>query len=315
MTHLSDGTLRRLCDEPLALGARDRAHYDSCGRCRSRFAAVAADARYTATVLAVEDADLDPQAALARLGQRLEAVPPAGRMTRLRAALGARPGGLGWRRPAAAAALVVGLAAVTAFTPFVQTLVQVFEPSQLQPVTVGEPTQGDLSALQSFSRWGDVKWTRQASLQQVGSAAEAARVSGLPQLTLDPSQLPKGFAGASATPPWARPWSPRVTSTGASVSEIKSALLASDPNLSPSLRALIGGLDSPTGNLPIPIPADRASARMVAVWGLTATALGDNTGLGAGVVWVDPRTHRVFAVAGTLGVDEAVGLANRLKLA
>jgi hypothetical protein len=102
---------------------------------------------------------------------------------------------------------------------------------------------------------------------------------------------------------------PRVSSTGASVRDIKDALLA-QPGLSPALRAEIEALDNPTGNLPIPIPADRTTSRQVTVRGVPGTAIGDNTGLGAGVVWI--RGGVVYAVGGTVSEDQALAVASSL---
>jgi hypothetical protein len=45
MRHLDEGTLRRLYDEPLAVGATQRDHYATCALCQERAVAVAADAR------------------------------------------------------------------------------------------------------------------------------------------------------------------------------------------------------------------------------------------------------------------------------
>src|SRR5256885_16774185 len=49
--HLSDGILRRIYDEPLALTASDQAHYDTCAECKTRFQAIANTARVTTALL------------------------------------------------------------------------------------------------------------------------------------------------------------------------------------------------------------------------------------------------------------------------
>jgi len=96
----------------------------------------------------------------------------------------------------------------------------------------------------------------------------------------------------------------KVTSSGASVSDIKAALL-SQPNLSTALREAIGKIDDPKGNVPILIPTDYATAQEGTLSNGTtkATFVGDNTKLGAGVIWVNPDTHVVYAVVG-IGVDQ-----------
>jgi hypothetical protein len=100
---------------------------------------------------------------------------------------------------------------------------------------------------------------------------------------------------------------PKVTTSGASEADIKQALL--DQNgLSPTVRQAIKSFDDPKGTLPLPIPADYATSETItnAVHGMPATFVGDNTGLGAALIWVTSdstsNTHVVYAVAG-LGVD------------
>lgn len=373
MRHLTDGALRRLYDEPHALDEETRSHYRDCAECQGRFAAVADDARHAMALLAVPAATVDPAAALDRVKDRAR---PA-----RRSAMVVR----GWRRPAlgglAAAVLAVGLAATMAFTPLGSNLIGIFQPTQVSPVTI---TTGDLSGLDAFSTWGDVRWTKQPELQQTETAAEAARVSNLPAIQVSANRLPSALAGApvtyaavsastgtvtftgsaprkvqgstltvvigpaetavygdlgrlaqqaqadgsgagsaqqgqqavrnaiaSAGPILfvAEMRSPQVSSTGASVADIKSALLA-QPGLSPNVRTAIEEIDSPTGNLPLPVPAGLANAHAVQVQGVNGTAVGDNTGLGSAIVWI--KHGRVYGVAGTLTEDQLLAVANGL---
>jgi hypothetical protein len=106
---------------------------------------------------------------------------------------------------------------------------------------------------------------------------------------------------------------PKVTTSGASEATIKRVLLE-QKGLSPTVREAIGSFDSPQGTLPLPIPADYASSRASQpVNGMATTFVGDNTGLGAALIWVNPKTHVVYAIAG-LGVTESdlLGVANGL---
>jgi hypothetical protein len=103
--------------------------------------------------------------------------------------------------------------------------------------------------------------------------------------------------------------SPQVSSTGASVADIKSALLA-QPGLTPTMRAAISSIDDPAGNLPIPIPSGYVNSHSVKVQGTNATAFGDSTGLGSAVVWI--KGGRVYAVAGTVTEDQVLAVANSL---
>lgn len=390
MRHLSDGALRRLYDEPYALDEETRAHYNECQACRSRFAVVADDARHAMALLAVPGATVDPAGALGRVQARTRPVP-----SRFAAIRG------DWRRPVvgglAAAAVAGALVATMAFTPIAANLVKIFQPTQVQTVTI---SQGDLTGLDAFSNWGTVKWTRQPTLQQVDSASAAAHVSSLPAIAVDASKLPAGVSAAqvsyaavgqasgsvtfngsapskingstlrvevgpaetavygdlskliqsaggaaggtaaNGTPEGgsqdaaqagsgqrglgraeqalasagpivaiAEVKAPVVSSTGASVADIKSALL-SQPGLSPSVRAAISDIDNPAGNLPIPVPAGQVNAHSVKVQGVNGTAVGDNTGLGSGVIWI--KNGRVYGVAGTVPEDQLLTLANSL---
>jgi hypothetical protein len=94
----------------------------------------------------------------------------------------------------------------------------------------------------------------------------------------------------------------KVTSSGKSVSDIKNVLKSQ--NISDNLKAAIDKIDDPKGNVPIIIPTDYATATDGTLTnGTKATFVGDNTGLGAGVIWVNPDTHVVYAVVG-LGIDQ-----------
>ena len=386
MRHLTDGALRRLYDEPYALDEETRAHYSDCADCQARFTAVADDARHAMAAMAVPGATVDPAGALARM--RAQASPTRPRAARLP---------FGWRRPLvaglAAAVVAAGLIGTMAFTPLAANLVKIFQPSQVTPVTID---RGDLTGLDALSSWGEVKGTSQGELQQIETAAEAAKVSGLPAISVDASKLPAGLqkapvsyaaatqssgtvtfndrapaklrgstltvvvgpaettvygdlgrlaqgmqgapgtggpSGSGDTAPSggdrqsadrarealgsagpilavAEMKAPQVSSTGASVADIKSALLA-QPGLSPSVRAAISSLDDPRGNLPIPVPAGYVNSHSVRVQGVTATAFGDNTGLGSAVVWI--KNGRVYAVAGTVTEDQALAVANSLR--
>ena len=52
MAHLTEGTLRRMVDDPDVRTAADARHMESCAECQGRFKAVSDDARTIATLLA-----------------------------------------------------------------------------------------------------------------------------------------------------------------------------------------------------------------------------------------------------------------------
>lgn len=103
---------------------------------------------------------------------------------------------------------------------------------------------------------------------------------------------------------------PVLQSSGPSVQEIEDYLLAL-PGISPQLAAQIRALGDPTQTLPLPIPVDRATTQDVTVDGVHGVLIGDNTGLGAGVIWV--KGGYVYGVAGTLSQDQVLAVAQSLS--
>lgn len=103
---------------------------------------------------------------------------------------------------------------------------------------------------------------------------------------------------------------PTASSTQVTVSQLESYLM-SMPGISPELKAAIRAIGDPSTTLPIPIPAQFATSSKVQVQGVTGLALGDNTGLGAGVIWV--KHGSVYAVAGSIKQSDAIAVANNLK--
>ena len=122
-------------------------------------------------------------------------------------------------------------------------------------------------------------------------AAENATQLNLPQL----------IVGAAS--------SPVVTSTGVTAQELENYLL-SQPGVSPKLAAAIRSIKDPSTTLPIPIPIELATSKNVQVQGVNGLALGDNTGLGAAVIWIKSGT--VYGVAGTVKQSEILDVANHL---
>ena len=78
MAHLSDGTLRRMFDDPDALAGSDRRHYVDCARCQARYTGMADDARAVATLLVAPELTLDVASALKRVGAAPAAKPRFG---------------------------------------------------------------------------------------------------------------------------------------------------------------------------------------------------------------------------------------------
>jgi hypothetical protein len=124
----------------------------------------------------------------------------------------------------------------------------------------------------------------------------AGQTSGTEQLNLPQLIVAKSTA-------------PVVTSSGVTTQELENYLL-SQPGVSPQLAAAIRAIKDPSTTLPIPIPVEYATSKDVSVQGVTGLALGDNTGLGAAVIWIKSGT--VYGVAGTLKQSEILDIANHL---
>ncbi|TAN31486.1 hypothetical protein EPN29_12555 [bacterium] len=166
MAHLSEGTLRRMVDEPDAHTGPEARHYAKCEECQGRYRAVADDARAIQGLLAVPGLEVDVASAFERVASAPAAQPKFG----LRLPL-VRP----ISRP-----LVIGLAAAIGLTALVATSIaqdgNFFAPTTVTPVPV---TVADMQALSELSAYGTVTWTARPQPQVVTSAAEAASVSGL----------------------------------------------------------------------------------------------------------------------------------------
>jgi hypothetical protein len=103
---------------------------------------------------------------------------------------------------------------------------------------------------------------------------------------------------------------PRIRSTGATAQEIEDYLLE-QPGVSPQLAAEIKAIGDPATALPIPLPVERATAQTVQVQGVSGLAVGDNTGLGSGVIW--EKDGVVYGVAGALPESQILAIANSLQ--
>jgi hypothetical protein len=124
-----------------------------------------------------------------------------------------------------------------------------------------------------------------------GAASDTSQLS-LPQLVVGESSAPV------------------VTSSGVTTQQLEDYLL-SLPGVSTNLAAAIRAVKDPSTTLPIPIPIEYATSSPVTVQGVGGVAVGDNTGLGAGVIWIKSGT--VYGVAGTLKKDAILDIANGLK--
>ena len=103
---------------------------------------------------------------------------------------------------------------------------------------------------------------------------------------------------------------PVATSSQVTVVQFENYLL-SQPGISADLKAAIKAIGDPSTTLPIPIPVQFATSSKVTIQGVQGLALGDNTGVGAGVIWI--KNGVVYGVVGTIKRDDAVNIANQLN--
>jgi hypothetical protein len=103
---------------------------------------------------------------------------------------------------------------------------------------------------------------------------------------------------------------PSVSSDGPSVSDYEQALLDL-PGLPEDLKAGIRAIGDPSSTLPVPVPTSLAASHPVDINGADGLAIGDNTGIGSGVVW--QSDGMVYAVGGTLRESQVLEIARSMK--
>lgn len=103
---------------------------------------------------------------------------------------------------------------------------------------------------------------------------------------------------------------PLVTSNGATVDELRDFAL-SQPGMPPALAAQIRAIGDPVGTLLVPIGVDPKGSKTVTVRGTQGYLIGDGTGLGSAVLWLEKGY--VVGVAGPLKEGELLALANGLR--
>jgi hypothetical protein len=365
VAHLTDGTLRRMVDDPDARVGAGAAHLDGCAECKVRFERISDDARSIATLLAVPDAHIDASRAFAQVSRAPRSRPALVRLPVFRSPV--RP-----IRLALVAAVMVAALSLVAFA----SAGLFFKPSTVVAVPV---TVADMQALSQLADYGTVSWTEQPNLQVATSAADASAAAGgitAPVADNVPSgisttitygamsqavatftfsaakaqaaaaaqgkalpTLPAGIDGATLTVTVgpavgeiygdmnqnssssnninlpqlviAKSAAPTVKSTQVSAETLENYIL-SLPGISPALANAVRAVKDPSTTLLIPVPVQYASATQVDINGKNGVALGDNTGLGGGVVWVGKDGY-VYVVAGSIKKDVAVNIADNLK--
>ena len=346
MRHPTDGTLRRLVDEPAGVADADREHVAACPTCLSGLAAARALAALTAAALGTTTAP-DVDAGWHRLTQTppaRSATPPRRRRAR--------------RTPVIAGAAVAALLAGGSVAAAADWL-PIFKAERIAAVAIPD---SDLVALPDLTAYGTVTVSQEAEVSEVPDA-EAARVaSGLP--VPEVAALPRGVggepqyqvgrrvtaeftfdaakavrAGGSAPPPgldgsvfrltagpgvaviWSksgggpptlavgRAVAPTAQSSGVPFATARDYLL-SLPGLPPGVAAQLRTFTGDGTTLPLPVPTDLLKSSSADVNGSPATVLTSRDGLLAGVVWIEDGF--VTGVAGTLSADEVLAVARGL---
>jgi hypothetical protein len=103
---------------------------------------------------------------------------------------------------------------------------------------------------------------------------------------------------------------PHVTSTGASL-DVLAGYLLSLPNVPADVAAQLRRISDPSSTLPIPIPIDRAAASSIRIDGTNGLAIGDDTGLGAVVLW--QKDGVLYAIGGPLEERTAIALGDAVR--
>ncbi len=102
---------------------------------------------------------------------------------------------------------------------------------------------------------------------------------------------------------------PVVASNGVSATAIVN-YLTSQPSMPPQLVSELRAIADPASSLPIPFPIDRMHAAPVSVQNARGLGIGDDTGVGAGVIW--QNRGYVYAVAGQYPMQTILSVANSL---
>ncbi len=103
---------------------------------------------------------------------------------------------------------------------------------------------------------------------------------------------------------------PRIGSTGVTVQRLASFML-DQPGVPPRVAAAFRALNDLSTTLPIPIPIDKAYTQPVSVDGVQGVGVGDDTGIGAAVIW--QKNGMLYAVFATRPAREVLAIANSLR--
>jgi len=192
VAHIDEGTLRRLCDEPLAVEPAQRQHVQNCAVCMEQLRIIRADADQAVALLGAGARRPDTTAAWSRFQARIanERVPAYRPRWQSRFTAGR------FAKPAGGMAGTVLLASLVAWTPagaLGQNFISMFQPKQVQALPI---TQGELSGLSNLRNYGMVHAPKQLPIHRATSLAIAASEAGM--TVLKPGTVPQS-AGSRVT--------------------------------------------------------------------------------------------------------------------
>lgn len=213
MRHATDGSLRRLEDEPFAVPDRTIDHLEHCPRCRARLSEIASDSERCARILTTRTAPFVPDIDAAWVRFRRESAwLDEGRKDSSHSPVKVPRHSPRLFNISVRSGILVGAAGlVLAGTAAAATITTVFAPTHVAPLPLDK---GDLHALANFMGLGDsgvpggfqtssgsqttgfgtIEWSSSGSVQTVGSLAEASRDAGFAVKL--PSQLPAGVGSS-----------------------------------------------------------------------------------------------------------------------
>lgn len=143
------------------------------------------------------------------------------------------------------------------------------------------------------------------TLTMSGGPAIVQQYGGTASTPTDPTS----FAGS---PPLVivQAKAPVVTSNGATVDELRDYALK-QPGIPPAVAAQIRAIGDPIRTLMIPIGIDLQDAKAVTVRGTQGYLVGDRTGLGSAVVWLE--NGYVIGVLASVSDTDLIALVNSLR--
>lgn len=193
--HPSDGALRRLLDEPVAVAVADEDHASQCPRCQDRMGLMREDDTVVRLAFAGE-VEMTPAAvALERLREAERAgLLLIGDQARGRLGREAGPRRPQLRRPLLRPATVITSALVLmggATAAAATGLVPIFSPESVAPIVI---QAGDIASLRALSRFGAVTGTSKLDLTPESSPTALASAAGFSLPTVTP---PSGAATGS----------------------------------------------------------------------------------------------------------------------